>query len=152
MAQIVDIIGVGPVEFPDGMSKEQMAEALKKLPKPTQATQPAQPAQPVQQETPPVRATPTAAPTQPQGFNVLEASQAALSRQQTKREAEKTAEPVPVIVWTPLNSASHPAAVVTAVSIQVKESEVPGIIVAIKLPPDEFTVMLPVELLLISYE
>lgn len=34
MPQIVEIVGVGPVEFPDGMSKEQMAEALKKLPKP----------------------------------------------------------------------------------------------------------------------
>ncbi len=37
MPQIVEIIGVGPVEFPDGMSKEQMASALSKLPKqPTQ--------------------------------------------------------------------------------------------------------------------
>jgi uncharacterized protein YoaH (UPF0181 family) len=86
MAQIVDIIGVGPVEFPDGMSKEQMAEALKKLPKPEQTTPPSQP---VQQETAPVTAAP--APAQPQGFNVLEASQAALARQQTKREADKTA-------------------------------------------------------------
>lgn len=34
MPQIVEIVGIGPVEFPDGMSKEQMAEALKKLPKP----------------------------------------------------------------------------------------------------------------------
>jgi hypothetical protein len=32
MPQIVEIVGIGPVEFPDGMSKEEMAEALKKLP------------------------------------------------------------------------------------------------------------------------
>jgi hypothetical protein len=32
MAQIVEIVGVGPVEFPDGMSKEAMAAALQKLP------------------------------------------------------------------------------------------------------------------------
>lgn len=32
MAQIVEIVGVGPVEFPDGMSKEDMAAALQKLP------------------------------------------------------------------------------------------------------------------------
>jgi hypothetical protein len=32
MAQIVEIVGVGPVEFPDGMSKDDMAAALKKLP------------------------------------------------------------------------------------------------------------------------
>jgi len=30
----VDIVGVGPVEFPDGMSKEAMESALKKLPAP----------------------------------------------------------------------------------------------------------------------
>jgi hypothetical protein len=35
--------------------------------------------------------TPAPTPTQPQAFNVLEASQAALSRQQAKREADKTA-------------------------------------------------------------
>ena len=34
MAQIVEVIGVGNVEFPDGMSKEQIASALQKLPKP----------------------------------------------------------------------------------------------------------------------
>ena len=92
MAQIVDIIGVGPVEFPDGMSKEEMAAALKKLPKPTQTTQTTLPTQPVQQETPPVRATPTPAPTQPQGFNVLEASGASLMRQEKERQAKKSAE------------------------------------------------------------
>jgi hypothetical protein len=32
MAQIVEIVGVGPVEFPDGMSQDDMAAALKKLP------------------------------------------------------------------------------------------------------------------------
>ena len=34
MAQIVEVLGVGEVEFPDGMSQEQMAAALSKLPKP----------------------------------------------------------------------------------------------------------------------
>jgi hypothetical protein len=36
MTIIVDIVGVGPVEFPDGMSKEAMEAALKKLPSPKQ--------------------------------------------------------------------------------------------------------------------
>jgi len=36
MAQIVEVVGVGNVEFPDGMSKEAMAQALSKLPKPKQ--------------------------------------------------------------------------------------------------------------------
>jgi hypothetical protein len=34
MPQIVDVIGIGAVEFPDGMSKEEMAAALSKLPSP----------------------------------------------------------------------------------------------------------------------
>jgi hypothetical protein len=34
MAQIVEVLGVGEIEFPDGMSQEQMAAALNKLPKP----------------------------------------------------------------------------------------------------------------------
>lgn len=36
MTITVDIVGVGPVEFPDGMSKEAMEAALKKLPSPKQ--------------------------------------------------------------------------------------------------------------------
>jgi hypothetical protein len=40
MAITVDIVGVGPVEFPDGMSKEAMESALKKLPSPTKAPPP----------------------------------------------------------------------------------------------------------------
>jgi hypothetical protein len=36
--------------------------------------------------------TPAPTPAQPQGFNVLEASQAALSRQQAKRETETAAK------------------------------------------------------------
>jgi len=32
MTQTVIVIGYGPVDFPDGMTKEEMAEALKKLP------------------------------------------------------------------------------------------------------------------------
>lgn len=36
MPQIIDVDGIGPVEFPDGMSREQMEVALKKLPKPKQ--------------------------------------------------------------------------------------------------------------------
>jgi hypothetical protein len=34
MAQIVEVIGIGDVEFPDGMSKEQIGAALQKLPMP----------------------------------------------------------------------------------------------------------------------
>jgi hypothetical protein len=34
MAQIVEVIGIGDVEFPDGMSKEDIGLALQKLPKP----------------------------------------------------------------------------------------------------------------------
>jgi hypothetical protein len=34
MAQIVEVLGVGNVEFPDGMSKEQIGLALQKLPQP----------------------------------------------------------------------------------------------------------------------
>ena len=34
MSQIVEVLGVGEVEFPDGMSKEQMTAVLNKLPKP----------------------------------------------------------------------------------------------------------------------
>ena len=47
MAKIIDVIGYGPVEFPDGMSQEDMLAALKKLPPlpsaPTQQTQAATP-------------------------------------------------------------------------------------------------------------
>ena len=35
MAQIVEVVGVGNVEFPDGMSKEAIGLALQKLPKPS---------------------------------------------------------------------------------------------------------------------
>jgi len=45
MAQTVNVIGYGPITFPDGMSREQMAEALKKLPPlPGTAAPAAQPA------------------------------------------------------------------------------------------------------------
>lgn len=40
MAITVDIVGVGPVEFPDGMTKEAMESALKKLPSPKSAPPP----------------------------------------------------------------------------------------------------------------
>jgi hypothetical protein len=33
---IIEVVGIGDVELPDGMSKEQMAEALNKLPKPVE--------------------------------------------------------------------------------------------------------------------
>lgn len=39
MAQIIEVVGFGPVEFPDGMSREQMEVALKKLPKPSEQKQ-----------------------------------------------------------------------------------------------------------------
>lgn len=40
MPQIVNVLGYGPITFPDGMSKEEIATALKKLPPPTVPTQP----------------------------------------------------------------------------------------------------------------
>jgi hypothetical protein len=46
MAQIVEIVGVGPVEFPDGMSKEAMAAALQKLPQAQPNATQAEPAKP----------------------------------------------------------------------------------------------------------
>jgi hypothetical protein len=46
MAQIVEIVGVGPVEFPDGMSKDDMAAALQKLPQAQQSAPQAVPAKP----------------------------------------------------------------------------------------------------------
>ena len=49
MPQIVDVIGVGAVEFPDGMSKEEMATALSKLPS-APKEQPTAPAAPTAEE------------------------------------------------------------------------------------------------------
>ena len=46
MAQIVEIVGVGPVEFPDGMSKDDMAAALQKLPQAQQGAPQTVPAKP----------------------------------------------------------------------------------------------------------
>lgn len=43
MPQIVEVVGVGPVEFPDGMSKEDMAAALSKLPQSQTSAAPAKP-------------------------------------------------------------------------------------------------------------
>lgn len=43
MAQVIDVIGYGPVEFPDGMSKEDMAVALRKLPPPPSSAPAPQP-------------------------------------------------------------------------------------------------------------
>lgn len=40
MPQVVNVLGYGPITFPDGMSKEEIAAALKKLPPPTVPTQP----------------------------------------------------------------------------------------------------------------
>jgi hypothetical protein len=49
MPQVVNVLGYGPITFPDGMSREDIAAALKKLPPPTQAM-PA-PAAPIQPQT-----------------------------------------------------------------------------------------------------
>lgn len=46
MSQVVNVLGYGPVTFPDGMSKEEMAIALKKLPPIAADQAPAAPAQP----------------------------------------------------------------------------------------------------------
>ena len=40
---IIDVVGIGEVELPDGMSKEQMAIALNKLPKPKFTPTPEEP-------------------------------------------------------------------------------------------------------------
>jgi hypothetical protein len=37
MPQVVNVLGYGPITFPDGMSKDEIAAALRKLPPPTQA-------------------------------------------------------------------------------------------------------------------
>jgi hypothetical protein len=50
MPQVVNVLGYGPVTFPDGMSKEDIAEALKQLP-PVAAQQPPAPVLPVQPTT-----------------------------------------------------------------------------------------------------
>jgi len=49
MPQVVNVLGYGPITFPDGMSREDIAAALKKLPPPTQAA-PA-PVAPIQPQT-----------------------------------------------------------------------------------------------------
>ena len=46
MPQIVNVLGYGPVTFPDGMSKEEMAAALKQLPPIATTTAPMTPAAP----------------------------------------------------------------------------------------------------------
>lgn len=52
MAQFVDVVGVGRVEFPDGMSQQEMEEALRQIPAP-----------PTPSPTPTAAATPPTAPT-----------------------------------------------------------------------------------------
>lgn len=37
MPQVVNVLGYGPITFPDGMSKDEIAAALRKLPPPTRA-------------------------------------------------------------------------------------------------------------------
>lgn len=66
MAQYIEVIGVGQVEFPDGMSKDEMAAALSKLPKPqaptveatTTPTEPVAPAAPTEDFSKPAFLTP----------------------------------------------------------------------------------------------
>ena len=58
-----------------------------------------------------------------------------------------TTAPVPVSDWKSVKPASQPAAVVTVVSIQVTIALRPAMMVATRLPPEELTVRLPVELL-----
>jgi hypothetical protein len=63
-------------------------------------------------------------------------------------------KPVPPLavasaVVNPVKSASHEAAVVPVIKIQVITAVVLGVTVATKLEPDEFTVTMPVELLCI---
>lgn len=50
MVQKVDVVGYGTIEFPDGMSREAMAEALKKLPPRSEPQAPQQAAPAPQQE------------------------------------------------------------------------------------------------------
>jgi hypothetical protein len=74
MAQTVDVIGYGPVTFPDGMSKDDMAAALKQLPakkEPTTVIPEQVPVAPTTTPTTPLPAsasqsvTPAAVPTEP---------------------------------------------------------------------------------------
>jgi hypothetical protein len=62
-------------------------------------------------------------------------------------ELERTTLPVPVAVLKSVKPDSQSAAVVNEVPMQVHMAVVPGSTVTTKLPPDEFTVRLPVELL-----
>jgi hypothetical protein len=50
MPQVVNVLGYGPVTFPDGMSREDIAEALKQLP-PVATQQPPAPVLPVEPQT-----------------------------------------------------------------------------------------------------
>ena len=62
----------------------------------------------------------------------------------------RTTEPVPVSVAKPSISKSQDAAVVPEVKLQTILAVVPATTVPTKLPPDEFTVIVPVLLLIIS--
>ena len=64
---------------------------------------------------------------------------------------ERTTEPVPVIVAKPEYSASQDAALVPEARIHRTLTAVPGKTVTTKLPPEEFTVKLPVLLFSIKY-
>lgn len=62
-------------------------------------------------------------------------------------DVARTDAPDPVTVVVPTNKKSHDAAVVPLVRIQDTIASPPASTVPIKLPPDELTVTLPVELL-----
>lgn len=64
---------------------------------------------------------------------------------------DRATEPVPVLSAKSVKPKSQPAAVVTVVSIQTIWIDKPGIMVAIRLPPDEFIVRLLVLLLRMKY-
>ena len=62
-------------------------------------------------------------------------------------DVARTLLPVPVIPVVPINVKSHDAAVVPLARIQETRTSLPAIAVPTKFAPDEFIVMLPVELL-----
>lgn len=66
MPQTVDVIGYGPVTFPDGMSKDDMAAALKQLPAKKEQTTV------MPEQVPVASTTPAPAPTQPPAITPVE--------------------------------------------------------------------------------
>ena len=98
MAQVIEVIGVGNVEFPDGMSKEAIGQALKKLPMPKPENLYTQNAQDIQYS--------------PEGIPLNTAPYGAVNPYQKTEKALTTTVSVPLNVAT--GAAKIPAALVQA--------------------------------------